>query len=70
MEMFIIFEIMGFFELYGVSRSFSIESKESQDLSNVPRALIERLTILTSLYVGRNTFIRGRHQMLLTSRLQ
>ena len=39
---------MRFFKLYGVSRSFSIESKESQDLSNAPRPLIERLTNLTN----------------------
>ena len=49
MEMFIIFEIMRFFKLYGVSRSLSIESKESEDLSNAPRALIERLTNLNIL---------------------
>ena len=34
---------MRFFKLHVVSRSFSIEIKESQDLSNAPRALVERL---------------------------
>ena len=45
-EIFMAFEIRRFLRLYGVSRPFSIASKESQDLSNAPRALIDTLTSL------------------------
>ena len=39
--MLMIFEIKRFLKLYGVSSSLLIASKESQDLSKAPRALIE-----------------------------
>ena len=48
-EILMIFEIMRFLKMYGVSRSFSIASKESQDLSKAPRATMETLTSLTSM---------------------
>ena len=48
-EVLVIFKSMGFPKLYGVSRAFSRASKESQDLSNAPRALIATLTNLTSV---------------------
>ena len=56
-EVLMIFESRGCLKLYEVSRSLSIASKESQDLSNAPKALIEILTSLASL------------RMLITSRL-
>ena len=59
MAMFIIFERRPRWIDTSISKSFNIFVNDSQDLSKTPKALIDTLINLTSLYDDDNEATRG-----------